>query len=176
MKKKTNFKWLIKIILISVAASMAFTLASTEVLGRAGYFFSFAVLAVFVILGIVFDMIGVAVTAAKEAPFHSMAARRERGATEALRLVKNANKAASLCNDVVGDVSGIVSGSTAAMIAARLMQGINAENALLSLLISGAVTGLTIGGKAAGKTIAFNNCTAIVLGVGKLIAAFRRKN
>ena len=176
MKKKTNFKWLIKIVLISVAASMAFTLASAEVLGRAGYFFAFAILAVFVGIGIVFDMIGVAVTAAKEAPFHSMAARRERGATEALRLIKNADKASSFCNDVVGDVSGIVSGSTAAMIAARLMQGISAENALFSLLISGAVTGLTIGGKAVGKTIAFNNCTSIVFSVGKLIAAFRRKN
>jgi len=175
MKKKTNFKWLIRIVLISVAASMVFTLASTEILGRAGYILSFAVLAVFVIIGIVFDMIGVAATAAKEAPFHSMAAHRERGAADALRLLKSADKVSSFCNDVVGDVSGIVSGSTAAMIAARLMQGINAENALFSLLISGAVTGLTIGGKAAGKTFAFNNCTAIVLAVGRLIAAFRRE-
>ena len=176
MKKKTNFKWLIKIVLISVAASMAFTLASTEILGRAGYIFAFAALAVFVIIGIVFDIIGIAVTAANEAPFHSMAARRERGAAQALRLVKNADKTSSFCNDVVGDVSGIVSGSTAAMIAARLIQGINAENALLSLLISGAVTGLTIGGKAVGKTLAFNNCTAIVLSAGKIITAFSRKN
>ena len=172
---KTNYKWLIKIVLISVAASMAFTLASTEILGRTGYIVAFAILAVFVILGIVFDIIGVAVTAATEAPFHSMAVHRERGAAESLRLIKNAGKVSSFCNDVVGDVSGIVSGSTAAMIAARLAQGLNAENIIIPLLISGAVTGLTIGGKAAGKNLALNNSTAIVLRVGKLINFLRLK-
>ena len=170
---KTNYKWLIKIVLISVAASMAFTLASTEVLGRTGYIVAFAILAVFVILGIVFDIIGVAVTAAAEAPFHSMAVHRERGAAESLRLVKNAGKVSSFCNDVVGDVSGIVSGSTAAMIAARLTQGLDVEDLTITLLISGAVTGLTIGGKAAGKNFALDNSTAIVLKVGKLLNFLR---
>ena len=169
MKKKTNFRWLIKIVLISVAATMAFTIASTEVLGRAGYVVAFSVLAVFIVLGIAFDMIGVAVTAATEAPFHSMAVHRERGAAESVRLIKNADKVASFCNDVVGDVSGIVSGSTSALIAARLMQGLNAENLIIPLLISGAVTGLTICGKAVGKAFALNNCTVIALKVGRLL-------
>ena len=169
MKKKTNYRWLTKIILISVAASMVFTLASSKILGRAGNIVAFVVLALFIILGIVFDIIGVAVTAAKEAPFHSMATHRERGATNALWLIKNADKTASFCSDVVGDVSGVVSGSTAALIAARLIKGMEAENILIPLLISGAVTGIMIGGKAIGKTFAFNKSTAILLSVGKLI-------
>ena len=169
MKRKTNIRWLIKTVLISVVASLVFTLASTEILGRAGYILSFSILAVFIIVGIIFDIIGVAVTAATEAPFHSMAARRERAAAESLRLVRNANKVASFCNDVVGDVTGIISGTTAALIAARLMEGLNSENLLFPLLISGVVTGLTVGGKAVGKTLAFNKCTAIVYKVGKLI-------
>ena len=169
MKTKTNFKWVIKIVLISVAATMIFTLASTEGLSRAGYIVAFATLTAFIILGIAFDIIGVAVTAATEAPFHSMAAHRERGATESLRFIKNADKVSSFCNDVIGDVSGIVSGSTAALIAARLMQGRSAGNILVPLLISGAVTGLTIGGKAIGKSFAINNSTVIVLMVGKLM-------
>jgi len=169
MKKKTNYKWLIKIVLISVAASVVFTLASTEILGRAGYIVSFAVLAVFVVLGIVFDVVGIAVTAASTAPFHSMAAHRERGAGESLRLIKNADKVTGFCNDVVGDVTGIISGTTAALIAARLMEGFSSENILFPLLMTGVVAGLTVGGKAAGKTIAINNSTAIVLRVGKLI-------
>ena len=173
MKKKTNYKWLVKIVLISIAASMAFTLASSEILGRAGYIVAFAILAVFIAIGIVFDIIGISVTTAQEAPFHSMAVHRERGAAESLRLIKNADKVTSVCNDVVGDVSGIVSGTTAALIAARLMSGLNKENLLLPLLISGAVTGLTVGGKAAGKTLAFNNSTAIILRVGKLISLLR---
>jgi len=177
MTKKTNYRWLIKIVLISVAASMVFTLASAEVLGRAGYAISFAILAVFIILGIVFDVIGVAVMAATEAPFHSMAAHRERGAAESLRLIKNADKVSSFCNDVVGDVTGIISGTTAALIAARLMEGFSAENLLFPLVISGLVTGLTVFGKAVGKTLAFNNNTAIILRVGRIIRLlrFRRK-
>ena len=176
MKKKTNLKWVIKIILISVVASMVFTLASTEILGRAGYAVAFIVLAAFVVLGIVFDIIGIAVATSSQAPFHSMAAHRERGAAESLRLIKNADKVSSFCNDVIGDVSGIVSGATAALIAARLIQGINALSFLLPLIISGAVTGLTIGGKAIGKTLAFNNNTAIVFKVGKLLNLLRFKS
>ncbi|MCL2226999.1 MAG: hypothetical protein FWB97_05160 [Oscillospiraceae bacterium] len=176
MKTKIDFRWLVKIILISVAGTTVFTIASTEVLGRAGYVVSFAVLAVFVVLGIIFDIIGVAVTAATEAPFHSMAAHRQRGAAESLRLIKNADKVSSFCNDVVGDVTGIISGATAGLIAARLMEGAAAEGILVPLLISGAVTGLTVGGKAIGKNGAINNSTAIVLRVGKLINILRLKS
>ncbi len=42
------------------------------------------IVVVFIGLGIVFDIIGVAVTAADAKPFHSMAAHREKGAKEAL--------------------------------------------------------------------------------------------
>ena len=175
MKKKSNIGWIVKIVLISVVASMAFTLASTEIIGRAGLAVAYALLAVFIVIGLVFDMIGVAITAAKEAPFHSMGSRRERGAAESLRLLRNADKAASFCNDVVGDVTGIVSGTTAALIAARLMEGVNTENILLPLLISGCVTGLTIGGKAFGKAIAISNSTAIVHTVGKLIGIVSKR-
>jgi len=175
MKKKTNYKWLIKIVLISVAASMVFTLASNEILGRAGYIVASVILAVFIVLGIVFDVIGIAVTAAAEAPFHSMAAHRERGATESLRLIKNADKVSSFCNDVVGDVTGIICGTIATLIAARLMKGLSTENLIFPLLISGVVTGLMVGGKAVGKTIAINSSTKIVLRVGKLINFLRLK-
>ena len=175
MRIKTNFKWVIMIILVSIAATMVFTLASTEVLGRINYVAAFAILAAFIILGIVFDILGVAVTAATEAPFHSMAAHRENGAMEALLLIKSADRVSSFCNDVVGDVSGIVSGGAAALIAARLMQGLGTGNILLPLLISGAVSGLTIGGKAIGKTYALNNSTVIVQKTGKLLYYLRLK-
>jgi len=171
--KKTNLKWLIKITVISLVASVVFTLASTEILGRAGYIMSFAILAAFIIIGIVFDVIGVAMTAASEAPFNSMATRRQRGAAESLRMVKNANRVTCYCNDVIGDVTGIVSGTTAALIAARLMDGLNTENLLFPVGISAVVTGLTVGGKAIGKTLAFNKSTEIVLSVGKVLNMLR---
>ncbi|MCL2425459.1 MAG: hypothetical protein FWD05_03885 [Oscillospiraceae bacterium] len=173
MNKKTDIKWLIKIIVISLVASVVFTLASTEILGNAGYIMSFAVLAVFIIVGIVFDVVGIAVTAADEAPFNSMATRRQKGAAEALRLVKNANRVTCYCNDVIGDVTGIISGTTAALIAARLMEGFNTESIMFPVIISAVVTGVTVGGKAVGKTLAFNKSTAIILGVGKICKFFR---
>jgi len=148
---------------------VVFTLASTEILGHTGYIISFLILAIFIAIGIVFDMVGLAVATALEAPFHSMAVHRERGAAESLRLIKNADKVTSFCNDVVGDVTGIVSGTTAALIAARLMEGFSTEGLLFPLLISAVVTGLTVGGKAVAKAFTFNNSTAIVLRVGKLL-------
>ncbi|MCF0120740.1 MAG: hypothetical protein HUJ65_03795 [Oscillospiraceae bacterium] len=167
--KKTNFRWIIRIVIATFIISMTFTFASAEILGSAGYVMAFVVLAVFIGLGIVFDIIGVAVTAAQEAPFHSMASHRQRGAQEALKLLKNAEKVSSFCNDVVGDISGIVSGATSATIVARIMSDLSTNNVLLQLAVSGLVAALTIGGKALGKTFAMNRSTDIVLSVGKVL-------
>lgn len=158
---------------------MTFTFASSEVLGSVGYVMAFMVLAVFILLGIVFDTIGVAVTAATTKPFHSMAAHKEHGALEGIRLIRNAEKVSSICNDVVGDISGIVSGTTSSLIVSRLMSDLSTDNILLQLSVSGIVTGLMVGGKAVGKTLAINKSTLIVLNVGKLIhlknRVFRKK-
>ncbi|MCL1835515.1 MAG: hypothetical protein FWG48_05065 [Oscillospiraceae bacterium] len=172
MKKRTNLSWVIRIVLISAASSVVFSFASSQFLGRAGDVAAFAILLVFILIGLVFDMIGVAVMSANEAPFHSMAAHKQRGATEALRLLKNAEKTSSFCTDVVGDVTGIITGSTVALIAAKLMLSFSTQSIVIQLVISGAVTGLTTGSKAVGKTLALNNNTAIVLRVGKLMHVF----
>jgi CBS domain containing-hemolysin-like protein len=149
---------------------MVFMLVSTEIVGRTGLITAFSLLAVFIIIGILFDIIGIAVMSANETPFHSMASKRERGAAESIRLIKSAEKVATLCNDVIGDVTGIISGTTAAMVTVNLMLKLNTENILFQLLILGLVTGLTIGGKSIGKVIAIRNSTAIVHRVGILIS------
>ncbi|MCL2079422.1 MAG: hypothetical protein FWH17_06205 [Oscillospiraceae bacterium] len=171
--KKSNVKWIIKITLISLVAAAVFTLASTQALGYAGYILSFGIVAIFIVIGIIFDIIGIAATAADEAPFNSMATHRQRGAAQALRLIKNADKVNSFCSDVVGDVTGIVSGGAAALIAARLMEGFSAQLLIFPIIISSTVTALTVGGKAIGKTIAFGNSTGIMLGVGKILYFFK---
>ena len=91
--------------------------------GQCGHDLSFAVLLLFIALGIVFDMIGVASTSATEKEFHSMAAHRVRGAREAVWMVRNAEKVSSICNDVVGDICGIISGATGALIVAHITSG-----------------------------------------------------
>ena len=85
-KKKEGTPWAVQVCFISMALSGALSFASGEALEGAGLILAFAVLASFIILGIIFDIIGVAVTAADERPFHSMAARRIPGAREALGL------------------------------------------------------------------------------------------
>ena len=115
-KKKSGCSWALRVFLLAVALSALLSFFSSTALEGTGYAVAIIVLAVFIALGIVFDMIGVAVTAADPKPFHSMAAHKEKGAKEAIRLLKNANQVSSFCNDVVGDICGIVSGSTAAVI------------------------------------------------------------
>lgn len=174
MKQKTNFRWIIKIIILSIAISIVFTLVSQKALDGAGYIIAFVILFLFIAVGILFDIIGVAVTSASVVPFNSMASHRERGAAEALKLIKNAEKVSSVCNDVVGDIAGIVSGTTSAVIVAKLVDSFSLDNIVIQLLVSGLVAGATIGGKAIGKGIAINNNTGIVLTAGKCINFINR--
>ena len=119
-KTPSHARWVIRVSLIAVALSAAMSLCSGAVLEDAGYVTATLILLLFIALGILFDIIGVAVTAANPKPFNSMAAHRVKGAKEALYLIRNAEKVASFCNDVVGDICGIVSGSTATVIVVLL--------------------------------------------------------
>ena len=113
-------------------------------------------------------------TVAPEAPFHSMASHREKGAAEAIRLIKNSEKVSSICNDVVGDIAGIVSGTTSTIIVAMLVKDFSANNVLLQLAMSGIVSGVTIGGKAIGKIFAINKSVKVVYSTGKTIHFFTK--
>ena len=59
---------------------------------------AFLILLAIVMVGIVFDIIGMAVATADEKPFHSMAARKVPGSQEAIRLLRNAERVSSICN------------------------------------------------------------------------------
>ena len=163
-KKKSGCSWALRVFLLAVALSALLSFFSSTALEGTGYAVAIIVLAVFIALGIVFDMIGVAVTAADPKPFHSMAAHREKGAKEAIRLLKNANQVSSFCNDVVGDICGIVSGSTAAVIVVELQRDLS-----ISIAVTALISGITIGGKALGKTVAINECTGVVYRVARLM-------
>ncbi len=174
-KKPGRMRWAVQVFFISVVLSAVLTLASEEALDGAGLPIAFAVLAAFILLGIVFDIIGVAVTAADERPFHSMAAHKTPGAREALGLIRRANKVSSFCNDVVGDICGIISGSTAAIIVTRLQEALSLRSIFFSLAVTALVSGLTIGGKAIGKTFAIDKSTAVLQLVGRVMHVFSRK-
>ena len=135
---------------------------------------AFLILFVIILIGILFDIIGVAVTSADERPFHSMASRKVPGAHEAISLLRNAERVSSICNDVIGDVCGVVSGSAAASISAQVIVNFSGEiGEIIMLLMSAMVAGLTVGGKAIGKTFAIGSCVKIVSAVGRIIWFFK---
>lgn len=173
-KKERNksIRWVITIFLVTILISGIISFVSDEIMDGSTMLVAFLILLAIVLLGIIFDIIGVAVTSADEKPFHSMAARKVPGGIEAIRLLRSAERVSSICNDVVGDICGVVSGSASATIAAQLfasMEGIPSMEDLIPLLMSALVAGLTVGGKAIGKTFAINSCTAIVSAVGRVL-------
>ena len=172
--KKTRDHWPLRVFLIAVALSAVMSFCSSAALEDSGIWIPILVLVIFIALGIVFDMIGVAVTAADPRPFHSMAAHGEKGGREAIRLLNKSNKVSSICNDVVGDICGIVSGTTGAVLVTLLQRAAGTGSIILSVGVTALISGLTIGGKALGKSFAMNNCTDVVFAAGRFLAVFHR--
>ena len=169
-ERNKNAKWVITIFFVTIFISGTISLLSDILMENSSMGVAFLVLLVIILVGIVFDIIGMAVATADEKPFHSMAARKVPGALEAIRLLRNAERVSSICNDVVGDICGVVSGSASATIAVQILRNFDFTwPQMISLLMSAMAAGLTVGGKAIGKTFAINSCTTIVHGVGRVI-------
>ena len=169
-EKWKTVRWIITIFAITVLISAVISFASNEIMASSTIVVAFLILLAIVLIGIVFDVIGVAVTSADEKPFHSMAARKVPGALESLRLLRKAERVSSICNDVIGDICGVVSGAASAAIAAQVLQmGTFEWPQLVTLVMSALVAGLTVGGKAIGKSFAIGSCTKIVYGVGRIL-------
>ena len=174
-ERSRTIRWVVTVFLVTLVVSGMISLISDEVMASSGLLAAFAILLGIVFLGIIFDIIGMAVATASEKPFHSMAARKVPGAQEAIRLLRNAERVSSICNDVVGDICGVVSGAASATIAARVLSRMTFSlPQLVTLGMSALVAGLTVGGKAVGKTVAIRSCTEIVYLVGRILAAFGR--
>ncbi|MGM9553025.1 MAG: hypothetical protein ACI3V2_01855 [Faecousia sp.] len=167
-KKHSNVRWIVTIFFVAVLISSAISFLSSSVMEDAGIVEAFVVLLIIVLIGILFDIVGVAVMSAGEKPFHSMAAKKVPGAAEALMLLRNAEKVSSFCNDVVGDICGVVSGSASAVIAVKALTNLGSD-AVGQLIMSALVAGITIAGKALGKNIAMSKPTQIVHLVAKPI-------
>ena len=171
--KQTRAKWIITIFLLTIAISATISFCSSLLMEVSTMAVAFLILLIIVLIGIVFDIIGVAVTSADEKPFHSMAARKVAGAQEAIRLLRKADKVSSICCDVIGDICGVVSGSASAAIVTQILANFDFSiPQLISLGMSALVAGLTVGGKAIGKGFAIGSSTTIVHLVGKVVWSF----
>ncbi len=172
-QRSKTIRWVVLIFFVTILVSGTISLISEELMDGSSLGAAFLILLLIVFIGIVFDIVGVSVTSADETPFHAMAARKVPGAREAIRLLRQAEKVSSICNDVVGDICGVVSGSASATIAVQLLNNFEfSYPRIVGLVMSALVAGITVGGKAVGKTFAVNSSTFIVHSVGKLIYWF----
>ena len=163
-------RWVVTIFLVTILISGTISLLSDIVMSVSSMAVAFLILLAIIFVGIIFDIIGMAVATADEKPFHSMAARKVPGAQEAIALLRNAERVSSICNDVVGDICGVVSGSASATIAAQILSNFDFSlPQIVSLGMSALAAGLTVGGKAIGKSFAVNSCTSIVHTVGRIV-------
>ena len=169
-----GYVWPIQATLISLVLGLVVTFGAEIVLSDTSIAVSIVLIVVLVFVGVVFDMMGLAVASCDPVPLRSMASRKVRGAKHALSLCANAHKVSSIFNDIVGDSIGVITGVCGAALAA-VMAGELADMARIAVAVavSTAIAATTIGFKAAMKSIAINNSTRIVLTMGKLMAVFR---
>ena len=170
-KESSELKWFVIVFIVSFVLSIVFSFVSTSAISRLNILPAIIMLFIVVLLGIVFDVIGVSVTVAKESDFHAKASKKIAGAKTSLKLIKNSARVANICADVIGDIAGVLSGSISALIAFKITSTFNMEFNV-QFIISAVVASLTIAGKAIGKGIAQRNSTEIVGFVGRVLRIF----
>ena len=168
--KGISYKWITTITIWTFILTILLSSVSNSLMNNLHLFTALLVLLVIICMGIFFDIIGIAVAAATEKPFHSMASKKIKGAKEAIKLIRNAEKVSVFCNDVVGDISGIVSGAAGAVIIIRI-SSINTfvDTIILSLIVTSLISSATVCGKAISKYVSINYSNYIVHKVSIMI-------
>jgi CBS domain containing-hemolysin-like protein len=182
--KKKKFKknnesskasWIYRAFIIAFGLSVFFSLISEILLKRVNVFASLFILLIIIAIGVIFDIIGIAVTSASEAPFHAISADKIPGGKEAVKLIRNADIVSNFCNDVVGDICGIISGAAGAAIILKITLYTRGKSEIvLSILLTGIISTLTIGGKAIGKGIAISNSKTVVYSVALFLNTLKK--
>jgi len=176
MWKRYNLKWVLFITFWTFLLSMIISVLADLVLRNTPILFAFLILLSIIFIGVMSDMIGIAVTAANVGPFHAMAANKVSGAKYAIRLVKNASTVSNFCNDVIGDICGIVSGVAVASIVIQLpVTPFPFTRTVITIILTGFVASLTVGGKAMGKNVSIDQSQEIVFKTAKLLSFISTK-
>ena len=179
-KLKRSIRFSISIAVITFVLAAIFSVVSSSILGQTSTIIGLFIVFMIVLIGVIFDMLGIAATAANEVPFHAMAAEKVSGSKQAIVIIRNADRFASFCNDVIGDISGIISGTASAVVVLQIANGFGFQEAsimfiVISVALTSLVAALTVGGKAIGKYLAIHSSTKIILIAGKAIAFFEDK-
>lgn len=175
-KKNKETKWIITITLLAFFISLIFSLGAQSVLENVNIFVGVLIILLIIFIGVIFDIIGVAVQSSDTVPFHSMASKKIKTAKAAKKMLENSAKVSSFCNDVIGDVCGIISGSAVAVVSISIANKLNLDSTITTLLITSIVAALTIGGKALGKGVAISKSEYIITKVTKIMQYFKKNN
>ena len=175
MKNKKRNTWPIIVTILAFFISLLFSFISESIMPSVPILIGIIILITFILIGIIFDMIGVAVTSSNEEPLHAMSSKKIKGAKKAVSFKKNADKVSSFCNDVIGDICGIISGSAGLAVATSLANTYNLNIFYTTLIVTAIIAALTIGGKAFCKKIAINNNHKIVYLTAKILSKFEKK-
>ena len=175
MKNKKRNTWPIIVTILAFFISLLFSFISESIMPSVPIIIGIIILITFILIGIIFDMIGVAVTSSNEEPLHAMSSKKIKGAKKAVSFKKNADKVSSFCNDVIGDICGIISGSAGVAVATSLANTYNLNIFYTTLIVTAIIAALTIGGKAFCKKIAINNNHKIVYITAKILSKFEKK-
>ncbi len=174
-KQKKRDYWPIKVFIMTFMLSLIFNFISRTSLQGASFPVALLVLFLIILVGILFDMIGIAVTCESVTAYTSMASKKIPGARQAIKLVQAAGVVSNICNDVVGDICGIVSGAMGAMVSAELLMNNQSLNEfILTIVVSSTIAALTVGGKALGKKLGMKKSHAIVFTAGKILSVFSK--
>ncbi|WP_404428577.1 hypothetical protein [Sutcliffiella horikoshii] len=172
-KWKDAINWSLAIAVITLVLAAIFSIVSTYLLSGVTWAVGMVIVFIIVFIGIFFDMLGIASTAADEIPFHAMAAERVNGSKQAIQIVRNADRFASFCNDVIGDISGIISGTASAIVVISFTLSVGQRedslfHYIVAVVFTSVVAAVTVGGKAFGKSMAIRYSTPILFQVGRL--------
>ena len=174
-KEHVDKKWIATVVIVAFLTSFTLSFISEMTIPNLSLWLGILVTLFFIFLGIFFDIIGVSVTTADEAVFHSMSSRKVKGANIAVKFKKNADKVSSFCCDVIGDVCGIISGAAGTTIAAILVTQFKFNTLFTSITIAAIIASITIGGKAIGKSFAINKSNIVLYEFAKFISNFYKK-
>ena len=174
-KEHIDKKWIATVVIVAFLTSFTLSFISEMTIPNLSLWLGILVTLFFIFLGIFFDIIGVSVTTADEAVFHSMSSRKVKGANIAVKFKKNADKVSSFCCDVIGDVCGIISGAAGTTIVAILVSQFKFNTLFTSITVAAIIAAITIGGKAIGKSFAINKSNIVLYEFAKFISNFYKK-
>lgn len=177
VRRRTSWKFLITVFLGTFIIAAVLSSGTEAILRSFPITLTWILLIIIITIGVIFDIIGIAVAAADEAPHHARAAKKVFGARHSIFLIRRSDKVANFANDIVGDITGTLSGAMGAMIIIILTNQYSSLlnwKILLNVVMLALIASLTVTGKAWGKTIAINEANRIIDITGRILASIEK--